>query len=169
VTVTRSDAATSLEGNDWGFTVAGTATDATGQTLEFTRDAPVTFNGEGFMPGTRADVWLFSNPILVGTVDIAADGTFSANFAVDSNFVPTGNHTLQMQGVGTDGYVKTANLGVVVEDPVSTPLAPIDSDPISWVPLMFIGTSLGGLLVLVGVTLAIRRGKRAKERLVPIY
>ena len=70
--------------------------------------------------------------------------------------------------MGEDGFVRAANLGVVVEDPVSTPLAPIDSDPIGWVPLMIIGTSVGGLLVLVGVTLAIRRGKRANGRLVPI-
>ncbi len=168
VTLKRSSAATSVEGKDWAVTVAGATIDSTGQTLAFTRDAPVAYSGEGFMPGTRADVWLFSDPTLVGTVDVAADGTFTANFAVDSNFVPTGDHTLQIQGVGEDGFVRAANLGVVVEDPVSTPLAPIDSDPIGWVPLMIIGTSVGGLLVLVGVTLAIRRGKRANGRLVPI-
>ncbi|MDP4634477.1 MAG: hypothetical protein NWS58_06095, partial [Pontimonas sp.] len=168
VTLKRSSAATSVEGEDWAVTVAGATIDSTGQTLAFTRDAPVAYSGEGFMPGTRADVWLFSDPTLVGTVDVAADGTFTANFAVDSNFVPTGDHTLQIQGVGEDGFVRAANLGVVVEDPVSTPLAPIDSDPIGWVPLMIIGTSVGGLLVLVGVTLAIRRGKRANGRLVPI-
>ena len=168
VTLKRSSAATSVEGEDWAFTVAGSTTDEAGETLAFTRDAPVTFSGRGFMPGTRADVWLFSDPTLLGTVDIAADGTFTANFAVDSNFVPTGDHTLQIQGVGGDGFVRAANLGVVVEDQVSTPLAPIDSDPIGWVPLMIIGTSVGGLLVLVGVTLAIRQGKRANGRLVPI-
>ena len=168
VTLKRSSAATSVEGEDWAFTVAGSTTDASRQTPAFTRDAPVTFSGEGFMPGTRADVWLFSDPTLVGTVDIAEDGTFTASFAVDSNFVPTGDHTLQIQGVGHDGFVRAANLGVVVEDPVSTPLAPIDSDPFGWAPLMFVGTSVGGLLVLVGVTLAIRRGQRANERLVPI-
>ena len=120
------------------------------------------------MPGTRADVWLFSDPTLVGTVDIAEDGTFTASFAVDSNVVPTGDHTLQIQGVGDDGFVRAANLGVVVEDPVSTPLAPMDSDPIGWVPLIIIGTSVGGLLVLVGVTLAIRRRQRSRDRFVPV-
>ena len=137
------------------------------ETLAFTRDAPVAFSGTGFMPGTRADVWLFSNPILVGTVNIAADGTFSTNFAVDSNFVPTGNHTLQMQGVGTDGYVKSANLGVVVQDEMNTPVLPVEVDPLNVVPLLLIGTSLGGLLVLVGVTIAIGRRQRARGRVVP--
>ena len=167
VTLTRSDAATSLEGNDWGFTVEGAISDESMETLAFTRDAPVAFSGTGFMPGTRADVWLFSDPILVGTVDIAADGTFSTIFAVDSNFVPTGNHTLQMQGVGTDGYVRTANLGVVVQDEMNTPVVPVEVDPLNVVPLLLIGTSLGGLLVLVGVTIAIGRRQRARGRVVP--
>ena len=167
VTLTRSDAATSLEGNDWGFTVEGAISDESMETLAFTRDAPVAFSGTGFMPGTRADVWLFSDPILVGTVDIAADGTFSTNFAVDSNFVPTGNHTLQMQGVGTDGYVRTANLGVVVQDEMNTPVVPVEVDPLNVVPLLLIGTSLGGLLVLVGVTIAIGRRQRARGRVAP--
>jgi hypothetical protein len=56
VTLKSSSAATSVEGEDWAFTVAGSTTDESGQTLAFTRDAPVTFSGEGFMPGTRADV-----------------------------------------------------------------------------------------------------------------
>ena len=36
--------------------------------------------------------------------------------SVDSRSVAPGTHTLQLQGVGTDGYVRAANLGVVVTD-----------------------------------------------------
>ncbi|HAA79191.1 MAG TPA: hypothetical protein DCE05_02560, partial [Microbacteriaceae bacterium] len=146
----------------------GSTTGQTAPTLGFTRDAPVTFSGEGFMPGTRADVWLFSDPTLLGTVDIAADGTFSANFAVDSNFVPTGDHTLQIQGVGDDGFVRAANLGVVVQDTTNTPVVPLVGDPFNWVPTILVGTSIGGLLILVGVTLAIRRRQRPSGRLAPV-
>lgn len=168
VTLKRSGAATSVEGDGWAFTVGGSTTGQTAQTLGFTRDAPVTFSGEGFMPGTRADVWLFSDPTLLGTVDIAADGTFSANFAVDSNFVPTGDHTLQIQGVGDDGFVRAANLGVVVQDTTNTPVVPLVGDPFNWVPMILVGTSIGGLLILVGVTLAIRRRQRPSGRLAPV-
>ena len=168
VTLKRSGAATSVEGDGWAFTVGGSTTGQTAPTLGFTRDAPVTFSGEGFMPGTRADVWLFSDPTLLGTVDIAADGTFSANFAVDSNFVPTGDHTLQIQGVGDDGFVRAANLGVVVQDTTNTPVVPLVGDPFNWVPMILVGTSIGGLLILVGVTLAIRRRQRPSGRLAPV-
>ena len=157
----------SVEGNGGTFTVAGSTTDEAGETLAFTRDAPVTFSGEGFMPGTRADVWLFSDPTLLGTVDIAADGTFSANFAVDSNFVPTGDHTLQIQGVGDDGFVRAANLGVVVNDTASTPVIPAIEDPFGGAPIIFIAISLGGLLVLMGVMVALRRRQRSAGRLAP--
>jgi hypothetical protein len=36
---------------------------------------------------------------------------------VDSRLIAPGEHTLQIQGVGTDGYIKAANLGVLVEQP----------------------------------------------------
>jgi hypothetical protein len=68
------------------------------------------------MPGTRADIWLFSEPTLLGSVQIGEDGGFSGLVNIDSNVVPVGDHTLQLQGVGTDGYVLATNVGVVVAD-----------------------------------------------------
>ena len=113
-------------------------------------------------------MWLVSDPTLLGTVDIAADGTFSANFAVDSNFVPTGNHTLQLQGVGADGFVRAANLGVVVNDTASTPVVLAVEDPFGLAPMMFIGAAVGGLLLLTGVVFARRRSQRPTGRLAPV-
>jgi hypothetical protein len=43
---------------------------------------------------------------------------FSAEFFVDARLIAPGEHTLQIQGVGTDGFIKAANLGVLVEQPV---------------------------------------------------
>ena len=68
------------------------------------------------MAGTRADVWLFSEPTLLGTVEIDENGDFSGEVNIDANVVAVGEHTLQLQGVGEDGYVRAANLGVVVND-----------------------------------------------------
>jgi hypothetical protein len=76
---------------------------------------------------------------------------------VDSNFVPTGDHTLQIQGVGDDGYVRAASLGVVVDDLAATPVAAVPQSPLDWIPLTLMLTSVGGLAVLVGVALAVRR------------
>ena len=68
------------------------------------------------MPFTRADVWLFSEPTLLGTVDIDENGEFNGAVNINGRVVAIGDHTLQLQGVGEDGYVRSANLGVVVND-----------------------------------------------------
>lgn len=160
VTVKRSSSATSVEGDGWVFNVETDAPDTTLDAMSFTRDAPVAFSGEGFMPGTRADVWLFSDPTLIGTVDIEEDGTFTALFAVDSAFVPTGNHTLQIQGVGGDGFVRAANLGVQVVDPLDSPVAPVGGQRFDLIPLVLTGTALLGLVVLTATVIAVRRRRK---------
>jgi hypothetical protein len=87
-----------------------------GALLELVREEEAVVSGSGFMPFTRADIWLFSEPTLLGTVDIDENGEFRGAVNVDSNVVAIGEHTLQLQGVGEDGYVRAANLGVVVND-----------------------------------------------------
>ena len=160
VTVRRSTSMTSVEGDGWVFTVETDAPDTTLDAMSFTRDAPVVFSGEGFMPGTRADVWLFSDPTLLGTVDIKEDGTFTALFAVDSAFVPTGNHTLQIQGVGDDGFVRAANLGVQVVDPLDSPVAPVGGQRFDLIPLAVMGTAVLGLVVLTATVIAVGRRRK---------
>jgi uncharacterized repeat protein (TIGR02543 family) len=96
--------------------------------VERTSEAPVirmvqgtlsSASGDGFMPGTTASVWMFSDPTLMGTVTVAEDGSFTTEFLVDPLFLPAGEHTLQVQGVGEDGFIKAANLGVSIEEPVA--------------------------------------------------
>ncbi|MEQ9086404.1 MAG: InlB B-repeat-containing protein [Pontimonas sp.] len=160
VEVDLVDNGVNVSGDGWNIAVAGAPTETTTESLALKRDEPVAFSGAGFMPGTRADVWLFSDPTLLGTVDIADDGTFTADFAVDSNFVPTGDHTLQVQGVGTDGYVRAASLGVMVADAGIGSSGTSEADGFIWLPITLIGASLGGLLILVAVGVAVRRRTR---------
>jgi hypothetical protein len=167
VTVKRSASTTSVEGEGWVFTVESDSPETAIEAMSFTRDAPVAFSGEGFMPGTRADVWLFSDPTLLGTVDINEDGTFAALFAVDSAFVPTGNHTLQIQGVGDDGFVRAANLGVQVVDPLDSPVAPVGGQRFDLMPLAVMGTAVLGFAVLTAVVVALRRRRKPSTGLVP--
>ena len=49
-------------------------------------------------------------------MEIDENGNFSGEVNIDANVVAIGEHTLQLQGVGEDGYVRAANLGVVVND-----------------------------------------------------
>jgi hypothetical protein len=93
-------------------------------TPRFTSGSTHSLTGLGFMPGTIASVWFFSDPTLVSTVEIDDAGQLTTEFLVDSRVIPLGEHTLQFQGVGEDGLIKAANVGVVVfeeETPSATP------------------------------------------------
>lgn len=114
-----------IESDGWptsGWTMAidvlsptgGVEPSDTGARVELVSGGLAAVSGEGFLPGTRADVWLFSTPVLLGSVTIAEDGTFSGDVLVDPASVAPGEHTLQLQGVGSDGYVRAVNLGVAV-------------------------------------------------------
>lgn len=164
VTVERSGSMTSMEGEGWAFTVETDSPGATPEAMSFTRDAPVAFSGEGFMPGTRADVWLFSDPTLLGTVNIQEDGTFTALFAVDSLLVPTGTHTLQIQGVGDDGFVRAANLGVEVMDPLDSPVGPVAPVGVQRFDLMAFAVSGTVVLVLAVLTVVVATLRRRRPR-----
>ena len=72
-------------------------------------------SGQGFAPGTLVDVWLFSSPTFLGTVLVGADGTFKASLEVASG-IPIGEHTLQANGISSDGDTRSLNLGVRVVD-----------------------------------------------------
>ena len=109
-----TDDGVSITGADWNMAVGDGDPGAEG--LNFTPGSANTVAGEGFMPGTRVDIWLFSTPTLAGSLEVNEDGTFSSEFVVD---MASGNHTLQIQGVGADGFIRAANLGVTVVEPTT--------------------------------------------------
>lgn len=135
-----------LEGDGWsiGLNVvndSGTVeSTADGASVTLVRDKPLEISGTGFMPGTRADVWLFSDPTLVGSAIVTESGEFFAEVLVDSNFVAVGEHTIQLQGIGEDGYVRSANLGVAVGDNILATEAERVYAP--WWTLLLIGLGL---------------------------
>jgi hypothetical protein len=104
-------------------------------------------------------VWLFSTPVLLGTVNILEDGTFISEFLPSTNFVPVGNHTLQIQGVGVDGFVRAANLGVEMADQELQ-----TATQANWMVLMIFGLAAAAFVVLVSVVLALRGGGRRASR-----
>ena len=108
-----------IAGDGWSLELSGGVNQEANQPLTFAADQPARVSGDGFMGGTRADVFLFSTPTLLGSVTIADDGTFAADFDIDSALIEAGSHTLQIQGVGADGYVRAANLGVIVSEPTA--------------------------------------------------
>lgn len=152
-----------IQGDTWSMSINvpsanGEVTKTeSGALLKFVQNETVFVQGDGFLPGTRADVWLFSDPTLLGTVEIDENGNFSGQIAVDGKFVPIGEHTLQVQGVGDDGYVRSANLGVVVE---ANPISPTSLTNSIWV-YAFLAVGLVGTWWFY--ILSRRRKKEAKH------
>lgn len=72
----------------------------------------VRVSGIGFLPGSVAYVWLFSEPRLLGTVMVNADGTFVSTLPLGD--LEKGEHTLQVNGTSATGAPRSANLGVLV-------------------------------------------------------
>jgi uncharacterized surface protein with fasciclin (FAS1) repeats len=111
-----------VEGDGWRIALRlGTGSGAVassslgGARVEISLNETAEVTGDGFLPGTRADVWLFSTPVLLGSYLVEPDGTFRGDVEVTD--VPFGEHTMQLQGVGEDGYVRSANLEVFINPP----------------------------------------------------
>jgi hypothetical protein len=150
-----------IQGDGWSMAVGvegengGVSSGEGGAVVTFVRDQGAVVSGEGFMPGTRADVWLFSDPTLLGTVDIDESGEFNGTVNIDGNVVTVGEHTLQLQGVGEDGYVRSANLGVTVADEAPV-LTAESSFSFFWLWWLLIA------LVVVLLVFALQRYRRSR-------
>lgn len=97
------------------------STDADGrQVVELEDRGSVLVSGTGFQPASLVDVWLFSEPVLLGQLTVAADGTFAGSLPVVG--LTVGSHTLQVSGRSTEGASRAVSLGVVVAAPgIPTP------------------------------------------------
>jgi hypothetical protein len=85
-------------------------------TLLLDRDGLVEVGGSGFLPGSTAEVWMFSEATFLGTAIVAADGSFTGAFPIDE-LLAAGEHTLQLNGIGADEQVRSTSLGVRIDDP----------------------------------------------------
>jgi hypothetical protein len=127
-----------------------------GAMMTLAHSAPLALTGAGFMPGTRVDVWLFSEPTLLGTATIDENGEFVGEVTIDPSMVPVGEHTLQLQGVAVDGYTKAASLGVVVE---ALDTAPVEQDPMGFGLIWWV-LSMAIVVVIAAVMVVAFRGRR---------
>lgn len=79
---------------------------------------------------------------------------------IDPDVIPAGEHTLQIQGVGTDGYVKAVNLGVVVEQTVSQP-AEVTTQSATGLLWWVLGLFLAALFVVLFILIARSRSRQS--------
>ena len=161
VTPFSDQRAVAVDGGDWSLSVA--LEDQNGEVggtsesplIRMTQSGQGVVTGDGFQPGTVASLWMFSEPTLLGTVTVAENGSFDAQFLVDAQFIPAGEHTLQVQGVGTDGYIKAANLGVLVD------AAPVETMADSALTMIWWALAAAVVIALFVVILVSRRRRQA--------
>ena len=85
---------------------------------------------------------------------VAADGSFTGEVYVDARYATPGEHTLQLQGVAEDGFIKAANLGVLVQEPVE--LTAGSATGLLW----WVAYGLVAVLLFIVLFFAVRRRSR---------
>ena len=85
---------------------------------------------------------------MLGTLDVNDQGEVSGQVNFDARVIAQGNHTIHIQGVGTDGFIRAASLGVEVADPPTTAQATDTGGS----AVSFIWWALAALLLIAIIT-----------------
>lgn len=108
-----------LKGTDFKVTLNATgkngemlALDNSGN-IVLNADRFASFTGSGYAPGSIIKVWLFSSPTALTQVVADKDGNFKGIATIPSS-VPEGDHTIQLNGLSTNGEVRSVAMGVVL-------------------------------------------------------
>jgi hypothetical protein len=95
----------------------------------------VSISGSGFQPDTGVEVWVFSDPVLLGTALVDESGHFAATLDLPAS-LPVGNHTVQAEGTTIRGTAKALAVGLTIEQlPADSPQLPVTghtSDVATW-------------------------------------
>jgi hypothetical protein len=123
----------------------------------------VEIGGEGFAPNTVVEVWVNSEPILLGTVTTDSEGKFAKIFDLPVGLLP-GQHTLTLGGTTKKGQVVKASVGLIVEeDAIVSPPATETEKPIESYDPQGDAAGTMGLIVNAIVLLAIAGAAGRKE------
>jgi len=70
--------------------------------------------GEGFKPQSEVRIFIFSSSLLLGTMTVSSDGTFSGLFPVSTS-LEDGLHTLQVNGMSRLNDLRSASIPCIYE------------------------------------------------------
>ena len=125
----------------------------------FYRGDEFRIEGEGLKPRSPATTWLFSDPVFLGRMTVADDGSFSDSYPMGDG-VPVGDHTAQLNAIAPDGTLRVVEVAVeIIAEPVidtvrdadngdAAPPAPVapPADPAQQIAL------IGAALALAAIT-----------------
>ena len=116
-----------------GITLTASTEGQNGQTLPLAadgsllvpQDGAIPMSGSGFASGSEVGLFLFSDPINLGTVTANTTGTATATAQIPGT-VPAGSHTLQIAGTNSAGKTIALSMGITVTNP---PVITIEPGP----------------------------------------
>ena len=133
VTVETDPTTQQISVSGGGITLTASTEGQNGQTLPLApdgsllvpQDGAIPMSGSGFAGGSEVGLFLFSDPINLGTVTANAGGTAIATAQIPST-VPTGSHTLQIAGTNSSGQTIALSMGITITTP---PVITLDAGP----------------------------------------
>lgn len=115
------------------------------------RGDSVRIKASGFDPGSVIDVWLFSNPVRIGSAEVSADGGVTGTFSVPDN-TEDGAHRIAIVARTAAGEPATLVVGIFVGEWEKA------SSIATWLIVLPILLAVAGALVLP----ATRRRRRLR-------
>lgn len=112
------------KGTDWEVSVGAVRSEETvsqvteSLTLELQIASKAKVSGRGLKPNSYVEVWIFSTPKYLGTVEIDALGSFASELPLPSDLLP-GEHTLQIGTLNAQGQLVTMSIPVMVKGKVT--------------------------------------------------
>lgn len=94
--------------------------------LQASRDGQVGMGVEGFASESPVAVWMYSDPVDVGTAQTGFDGAVTSQFTLQKD-TPAGDHTVVLVGTDTRGKKVTVAVGLILDD--ETPAWSARQDP----------------------------------------
>ena len=80
--------------------------------------ATAAINGTGLLPNTFVEVWVFSDPMFLGSIRVNTQGAFDSSLKLPGNLLP-GLHTLQIGTLDASGKLVKLSIPLIVKGAVS--------------------------------------------------
>jgi hypothetical protein len=81
--------------------------------LRLNQDDKIVVDAKGYSAGENVEVWMYSTPTRLGTVEASASGAISAAFDLP-NSLESGDHRIVLDGQNGDGQAVILGLGIAV-------------------------------------------------------
>lgn len=146
----------SADRQDTEDTVEATANDAT---LEVVARQDLEVATTGFAPDSEVEIWLHSEPVLLGRVRADAAGTLRANIQIPAD-APEGDHRLVVTGRSPAGDTISVAMAVRVKPPITPGLTSVVQTPST----ATLGTPMIAGLLVLGTLASIIVGTRRRTR-----